>query len=190
MRGTQLAPVSVLRELSRLLDVYSRPKHWPPDDEAVARKWADIMADVSTEQLAQGVTLYLREDHNFMPRPGTLRVLALKQRGVELPGADPDTFDPWMSRGYMDQAGNLASCPACGRAWQAHPRVTIVHNHARHREARLPCVGCCDSLKCLGTYSMPPKCPPVAVTSGELWEPPEGWTSDLRRLSQLSEVTR
>lgn len=184
MRGTAIAPVQVLRELSRLLDVYSRPKHWPPEDESIARSWAEILGDVSVEQLAQAVSLYVREDHQFMPRPGSLRVLALKQRGVDVPGADPDTFDLWLGRGYEDATGRLSPCPACGRAWQAHPRVTLVHDHARHREAGLPCVGSCDSQACLGTYSEPQKCPPEAMSTGEVWVAPAGWSSDLRRLPE------
>lgn len=186
MRGTQLSRAHMSLELGRLLRVHKRPT-WAPDDmTAFAGDYVAIIDDVSAEQVTQAVTVYLKSPAKFFPKPGELRTLAREQRGLDAPGADPDTFATWMSRGYCDKDGHLAPCPACGRAWQAHPRVTLVHSHVRHREAQLPCVGCCDSLSCLGTYSIPPKCPPVAVTVGELWEPPEGWTSDLRRLPEAT----
>jgi len=190
VRGTQLAPVMILRELSRLLDVYSRPKHWPPDDETVARNWADIMGDVSSEQLAQGVTLYLREDHQFMPRPGTLRVLSLKQPGVNNNGdIEPGSYEAWVARGYQDpKTGRFQPCPACNRAWQAHPRITIVHDHSRHRALQIPCSFSCDSIRCLGTYGTQPLIPPVALSDGEVWIPPTTWKDTLGERAKAREA--
>jgi len=186
MRGTTLSKAHMMLELGRLLRVHKRPA-WAPDDiNAFAGDYVAICDDVSAEQMTQAVTSYLRSAARFFPKPGELRVLAREQRGLDVPGADPDTFDLWLSRGYTDAKGNLAPCPACGRAWQAHPRMALVHNHGKHREAGLPCIGACDEPRCLGTYSAPPKSEPAAVTHGELWYPPEGWTSDLRRIPETT----
>ncbi len=184
MRGTPLSRAQMSLELGRLLRVHKRPS-WAPDDmTAFAGDYVAIIDDVSAEQVTQGVTAYLKSPAKFFPKPGELRAIAREQRGLDVPGTDPDTYADWMSRGYTDKNDQLAPCPACGRAWQAHPRVTLVHDHARHREARLPCIGCCDSMSCLGTYSVPQQCAPAAVTVGELWSAPEGWTSELRRMQE------
>lgn len=190
MKTTSVAPVLVMREISRLLAIYARPKYWPTSDEEVARRWAEIFDGISDGQLARAVSLYLGGDHSFMPKPGQLRALAQRQPRVENPD-DADSFQAWLSRGYMDVHGALAPCPACGRAWQAHPRVTLVHDHSQHRALGLSCIGTCDELACLGTYEVPPTCAPARVSPGELWSAPAGWSSTLRAIHERREaVTR
>jgi len=179
MRGTQLSRAYMMLELARLLRVHKRPA-WAPDDiQAFAGDYVAICDDVSAEQMTQAVTSYLKSSARFFPKPGELRVLARDQRGLDIPGADPESFDEWMRRGCEDQHGRFSPCPACGRAWQAQPRVTLVHDHARHRAAGLPCIGSCDEPTCLGTYAVPQRCAPTAVSAGEVWVAPGSWTSDL-----------
>lgn len=167
MRGTAIAPVLVLRELGRLLDVYSRPKHWPPSDDEVARLWAELLGDVSSEQLAQAVTTYLRDDHQFMPRPGTLRVLALKQRGGGM--VDTETLEArywaWEQHGYADAvAGSgFSPCPVCHAVVEpgTHGRVEVRHDHDRHFAAGVSYVG-----PRTGPVRYPPGGIPYMVPSG------------------------
>ncbi len=190
LRGTTLTPFAALRDIARLLEVFNRPKQWPADNESVARMFVEICGDVSAEQFAQGVTAWVRGDHRFPPTPGQLRAIAHEQRGLDVPGADPESWESWTRRGWCDARGALAPCPVCGRAWQAHPRVTLVHDHAKHRAVGLPCELACDEMGCLGTYNAPPTCPPVAVSAGELWVPPDDWSSDLRKMQDRREAIR
>lgn len=187
---TGLAPAIVLRELARLLDVYARPKHWTHSDEQVAHKWAEIFGDLAPEQLTAAVTAYCREDHQFMPRPGTLRVLAVQQRRLGGAVSVFSDYALWQGRGYTDTRGQLLPCPCCGRAWQEQPRITLVHDHAKHRAAGIPCSGSCDEMGCVGTYGAPPSCVPTAVSAGALWVPPEGWSSELKAMSERREALK
>lgn len=180
MRGTPLARAHMMLELGRLMRVHKRPAWAPENTEAFAGDYIAICDDVSAEQMTQAVTAYLRSAARFFPKPGELRAIAREQPGLDMAGADPDTFDAWLSRGASDAAGGLTPCPVCGRAWQAHPRVTLVHNHAKHRAARVRCLDSCDEMGCIGTYGVPPQSAPVAVSEGELWAPPENWSSSLR----------
>lgn len=180
-----------MRAITRLLEVYARPKNWPADDAEVARRWANLLDGVTEEQLGAAVTAYLRGDHNFMPKPGQLRAIALRQ-GRRDAAHDPSGFEAWRARGYANPAGALMPCPVCGRAFQAHPRVAVVHDHDQHVAVGVACTGCCDDPTCLGTYSCPPTEPPAALSAGAVWQPPHGWTSDLparaRRLERGPEV--
>jgi len=190
VRGTQLSRAHMMLELGRLLRVHKRPA-WAPDDaQAFAGDYVEICADVSSEQMTQAVTVYLRSPARFFPKPGELRAIAKEQPGLGTMGVDPGSFEDWQKRGWIDEKGRLSPCPICGRAWQAHPRMTLVHDHAKHRAARVPCEVACDEMGCVGTYNAPPKCAPEAVSDGELWVPPEGWSSDLRKIQERRDAVR
>jgi hypothetical protein len=195
MRLQSLPPFVVMRELTRMLALYARPKYWAASDEEVAKLWADVLEGITEAQLVAAVTLYIRGDHRFLCTAGQMRSLAMKQpNGITLAGSNGDTFDAWHHRGGADAIGRLSPCPACGRAWQAHPRVTLVHDHSQHRAAGVACVGCCDEPACLGTYQVPPKlgagAEPGRLSAGTLWLAPEGWRSDLRASQERREQLR
>lgn len=190
MRGTRLAKAQMMLELDRLLRIYKRPA-WAPDDmQAFAGDYIAICDDVSAEQMTQGVTAYLKSPARFFPKPGELRAIAREQRGLQPDEADPDSYNDWVARGFCDpKTSRFQPCPACGRAWQGHPRVTIVHKHARHRELGLPCHFACDEPQCLGTYAVPQKVAPAALSEGEVWVAPEGWTNGLGRMRDREGVS-
>lgn len=169
MRSASIAPIVVMREITRLLAVFSRPKYWPATDEEVARRWAEVFDGLAEEQLVGAVTLYVRGDHSFVCKPGQLRAIAQKLPRYGSSGSTADDYQQWQERGYCHASGALAPCPICGRAWQWHPRLTLVHDHAKHRAANVPCVLSCDQPKCIGTYGVPQKCAPTAESAGELW---------------------
>lgn len=173
MNRSTIIPVVMMRELARLLEVFPRPRYWAADDEAVARRWCEIFDGVAEEQLVAAVTVYRKGDHSFMPKAGQLRTLASKQpRYHGGSGGSREDLATWNRRGFRDASGDPAACPVCGRAWQAHPRVTIVHDHAKHRAANAPCEIACDEPKCVGTSSMPQRSEPVRLGPGELWYAP------------------
>lgn len=170
MKGSQLGSAHVMMELSRLLRVFKRPAHAPDDLAAFASDYIEVCADVSAEQFTQGVNEYLKSAARFFPKPGELRAQAKAQPGLNA-GVPLDEFESWMQRGFRDHVdGTLSPCPACGRAWQWHPRLKIVHDHARHRALSLPCVGACDRVECLGPSRI--EGAPHRQSAGELWDPP------------------
>lgn len=150
----RMSPATVLRELARLLDVYARPKHWPPADEQVAHKWAEILSDVTPEQLATAVTDYLREDHEHMPKPGWLRVSALKVPRIHSFGTDvASVYADWERAGWQDPvSGVFTPCPVCGEKVREHLvrvnadgsevfRLLMLHNHVAHAKAEIGYTG-------------------------------------------------
>jgi len=172
MKTSSIAPVIVMREIARLLAVFARPKYWPATDEEVARRWTEVFDGLAEEQLVAAVTQFIRGDHSFIPKPGQLRAIAQKLPRYSAGGSTADDFQQWWDRGFRDPSGALAPCPLCGRAWQWHPRLTLVHDHAKHRELKVPCLMACDNPKCIGIYGVPQKCAPTAESAGELWIAP------------------
>lgn len=174
MRGSPIGPATMLRELARLLEVFSRPKQYPADDGDLAKMFAGVCADVSCEQVTQAVNVYLRGAHRFFPKPGELRGLALEQPGLRLmePGGVGGYWawergeKPRHELPYHDQNGHLQPCPACDRAWATYPRLKLIHDHARHKAQGLPCIGYCDVETCIGPGVVGE---PKRQSEGALW---------------------
>lgn len=172
MKGTPLAAARVMSELERLLRVYARPGHAPSDPIAFAQTYVEACTDVSAEQFVQAVSEYLRTDARFFPKPGELRVFALKQPGFQV-GPERGSVDAWLRAGCVDAAGKLIPCPCCNRAFQWSPRLKVVHNHGEHRRAGEPCIGACDEPRCLGAgLYHPSNGRPARESEGAVWEPP------------------
>jgi hypothetical protein len=184
VRGTPPTPATVLREIGRLLDVYQRPRHMPTDDLELAKRFVEICNDVSIEQFTQAVSVYVREDHSYFPKPGTIRALAIQQPGLMLHGAGGSVSD-WLRAGSVDRAGKLVPCPCCNRAWQWSPRLRVVHNHAVHRSNEEPCVGHCDEPSHLGAGLQHGD--PVRQSAGALWTPPSAQLLALAPSSDAAE---
>ncbi len=169
MKGAPLTKAHVMEQLGRLLKVFKRPAHASDDLVAFAADYAEVCADISSEQFARGVSEYLRTDARFFPKPGELRAFALKQPGLQ-DGAERGSLAAWLRAGCADPSGKLLPCPICNRAWQWSSRLAVIHNHVEHRRAGEPCIGKCDEPRCLGAGLYHGT--PVRESEGAVWEPP------------------
>lgn len=163
LRGTGVSPFAISGQIARLLEVFPRPKHWPPEDTRVAILFAETCADVSAEQFTQAVTGWLQSDHRFAPTPGQLRTLAQAQPGASvLPTGDrEDRFLAWLRAPWDASRG---PCPICARDI-GEPRAA--HEHAAHERQGVRCHGRCDA-------------PPGVCASPHRPAPPRAPRSDQR----------
>ena len=145
MRGSDLTVVVAMRELGRLLDVYTPPKQHTGDVEALARRYVTLCAGASAEQFTQAVTAYLQSPAQWFPKPGQLRALAQEQPAVVGhigPQTLAEQYHAWERAGWADErTGVFLPCPVCGSAVESHGRVRVLHDPQRHRETGVPYIG-------------------------------------------------
>lgn len=138
----------VMEQLARLLRVYKRPQHAPPDDREFATDYAQICGELSTTQFTGAVDAYLRGAAKWFPKPGELLALGKAiARGAGVDGSLQGQYADWERNSWQDPGtGRWAPCPVCDATLQDHLvaitregneifRLMILHNAALHWKA-------------------------------------------------------
>lgn len=86
--------------MQRLAGAYNPPR---AERENRMRTWQAVLDDVVDSDLESAVTIYLKSDRNYYPRPGQLRAIALS--AATKPGKVPNTTEFNAADG---------SCAICG----------------------------------------------------------------------------
>ena len=137
----------VMHGLSRLLEIYPRPRHLPENTEALAQIWQRELGDLDTAVFHAGISAYCRTDAEYFPKPGKIRTLGetvVPPAAVVagLSGAYAEWERTW-PEGPLDRP---VPCPVCGATdgWSHHPptmRRQVWHDAGQHAAAGIPFVG-------------------------------------------------
>ena len=138
----------VMAQLDRLLRVYNRPAHAPPEVLEFATDYAQICGELTTAQFTGAVDAYLKSAGRWFPKPGELLALG---KGIAR-GSGPASglqgqYDDWEKNAWQDPAtGRWTPCPVCDARMGEHLvaitregnqiyRLLILHNAALHWKA-------------------------------------------------------
>lgn len=144
----------VQRQLSRLMQVYSVPKHMPSDLAELARVYGTVLESLDGGAVAEAVTKYLGSAARFFPTPGALAELAGNRREARSSGSIGAYLDweaDWgrkeISTGNGYTTTGFTACPVCGVAPTSAPRLQVRHLAQRHRNAGIPAIGYSDEVE-------------------------------------------
>lgn len=153
-------PVTMKGVQEAFADLKESGYHKPSDVafEAVAGRWFEKLSDINDSQLARAVDDYIRGGHDFWPKPGAIRSMALSAN-VSNFGAQE------FGAGYSEHDRPCAVCGAELRWLKPHEQVNYkwnpetreffneaapvlhgerygtLHDMKAHRLAGVPCVG-------------------------------------------------
>ena len=150
--------------INRLRFVYPLPRDVTVGEAATA--WAEVLGDLSVDDLDAAVTAYLKNGGRHFPKPAEIRRLAAANRANQTNGGQPSDL---RSRYLCWEQTNDGPCPVCGAVLQlvtdpfAHravwdadrgmmrkrtsddppppKRYGILHDGPRHAAAGVPAVG-------------------------------------------------
>jgi len=126
----------IMHGISRLLEIYARPRHLPDDPEALAKIWHRELGDLDADVFRAGVAAYCRTDAEYFPKPGTIRKLGetvAKPTGTVVGLAAE--YALWEKRWPEAPINSPLPCPVCGAVAEWNPRVNVPHDHAKHMAA-------------------------------------------------------
>jgi len=119
---------------------YRAPDYGP---NQAADIWCEIIRDVSPSDFREAVTRYMLHGGVYWPVPSQLRDLAIEVQRERLMAT---------SRANESPGDPAAPCPVCGARLRtltdeeqgvpgASPRLGVLHDVAKHREAGAPWIG-------------------------------------------------
>jgi len=137
----------IMRGLSRLLEIYPRPRHLPEDLEALAKIWQRELGDLDAAVWNAGISAYCRTDAEYFPKPGPIRKFgeAVTRPSVSVAGL-AGAYVEWERTWWEQSLEQPVPCPVCGAidGWSMKPptlRRQVYHDAGKHEAAGVPFVG-------------------------------------------------
>jgi hypothetical protein len=121
--------------LEKLGDVHTSPAATEEDVTRLAETWLEVLGDLPLTSINRAVTVYLKSEKRFFPKPGEIRALARQylEPGVETLA---DRHAAWLRNGMSDRLGGRHTpCPVCGAELAFYRRFEMRHDQQRHYEA-------------------------------------------------------
>lgn len=141
-------------QLSRLLEVFPSPKHYPADPDELARIYGVVLEPYDVQAVADGVTKLLAGDGRFFPTPGVVATAAGHRRSAS---KGPTTSyvqweQTWGRREVTGPDGEITltsftDCPVCGAVPAQGKRLQVRHIAQRHRDRGQPVIGWSDEAE-------------------------------------------
>jgi hypothetical protein len=135
----------IMHGVSRLLEIYARPRHLPEDVEAIAKIWHRELGDLDADVFRAGISAYCRTDAEYFPKPGVVRKLGeAVARPAAASGGPQADYDRWERDWPEAPLAHPIPCPVCGGldTWSNGGsfalRRGVLHDEAKHLAAGIP----------------------------------------------------